>query len=961
MKLLQGNRFFALIAFVLLVTALPAFSGQIRGVVTDASTGNSLPGANVYLEGTSIGASTDFDGEFNILKVPSGVYTLQVTYMGYKTYAELIRIKEEEELNIDVGLEYDVVEMDASVVITAQREGQVKAINQQLTASTIMNVVSQDRIQELPDANAAESIGRISGVSIRRNAGEGQQVVIRGLEPKLNTITVNGVRIPSSDSENRSVDLSMISADALSGIEVFKAPTPDMDAEAFGGTVNLVLKQAPDDFQGFFKVMGGYSSLANYFGNIKVNGQVSRRFFNTNLGVVASGYYESRNRDADNFRANYSIQGDDEAVKTVADQAIYSDDLERRKRWGGSLNLDYILSPEHVISVTNFYSKKTRDLFQRTQDFNLGTANSNTVETAGTVTERSTSLLSNGLSGMHTFSDVKMNWGFTRFATYNYMPYNFELRFRETSAFTSLPFEDHPSTFPDYAKNNLENTVLQRARMTQDTVKDINYTAQLNFEMPLRLSNKLTTMLKFGGKYTQVDKERVRQREGEYFYYLGGSFVKKAIDAHPANLTLTDNGFIAIHDLVDDYEGVDDFLGWGNALAPTLSESGIRNWYTHHNGYFTNDRDMLGDVYDVKETVSAGYIMGKINYGQLLMILPGVRYEKSDNEYQAVYAVTSELYGRTGTNRDTTTTQNYEEWCPHLHIKFKPLETFDLRASFTKTLARPDFSYITPRTRIDKEDNRIFAGNPNLKHATSFNYDLIASYYHNRIGLITVAGFYKSIDNIFYPKREIIVTDERTEELGYTDPVYRTGYELRWFTNSKEATVYGFEVDLQTQLRFMPGPLKGLVLNANYSRFYSETFFPQYDYEVNFEFIDGKYVLNTHYEEFFRKSKMPGQADQIANIALGYDIGGFSSRVSIFYQGASLFAVGGIAEQDQYTDDYWRWDASFKQKFNDHVSVFLNLVNLTSTKEVSFYGANDYETLIEKFGMTADFGIQYSF
>ena len=200
-----------------------------------------------------------------------------------------------------------------------------------------------------------------------------------------------------------------------------------------------------------------------------------------------------------------------------------------------------------------------------------------------------------------------------------------------------------------------------------------------------------------------------------------------------------------MNNFVNDYKGIGDFLQGDYELAPLLSESLVRQWYSDHNHYFTNDRDMLGDLYDVRESVTAGYFMTRLNYGQSLMILPGIRYERSDNEYQAVYATTAELYGRTGIQRDTTTTRQYEEWMPHLHVKIKPWDSFDLRLSATKTLARPAFSYIAPRTRIDKEELVIRAGNPGLKHAKSWNYDGVLSYYNNRVGLITLGGDRKSV------------------------------------------------------------------------------------------------------------------------------------------------------------------------------------------------------------------------
>ena len=121
------------------------------------------------------------------------------------------------------------------------------AINKQLNAKSIVNIVSSDRIQELPDANAAETVARVPGVTIKREGGEGNKVIIRGLSPKYNSITVEGTKLAATDTDDRSTDLSMISQYMLDGIEVTKAGTPDLDADVLGGTVDFKLKRATQE------------------------------------------------------------------------------------------------------------------------------------------------------------------------------------------------------------------------------------------------------------------------------------------------------------------------------------------------------------------------------------------------------------------------------------------------------------------------------------------------------------------------------------------------------------------------------------------------------------------------------------------------------------------------------------------------------------------------------------------
>ena len=216
--------------------AAVAATGYINGIVADAKTGEGLAGANVLVVGTGKGAVTDLNGRFLIVSLPPGSYTIRATFIGYKTeekHAEL-----QGDANVEVSFKLIAVAIEGSeVVVTAQAAGQNAAINQQLSANQIVNVVSAAKIQELPDQNAAESVGRLPGVSVLRNGGEGTELVIRGLAPKYNQVSVDGIQMSSSNPNDRSADLSGIASDMLGSIKVFKTVTPDLDANVLGGIV----------------------------------------------------------------------------------------------------------------------------------------------------------------------------------------------------------------------------------------------------------------------------------------------------------------------------------------------------------------------------------------------------------------------------------------------------------------------------------------------------------------------------------------------------------------------------------------------------------------------------------------------------------------------------------------------------------------------------------------------------
>ena len=165
-----------------------------------------------------------------------------MTYIGYIEKEIEIKITHRRTVNVDIALDYESLEGE-EVSITAQAEGQYKAINKQLSADQIVNAISDVRIQELPDANVAESISRLPGISVTRSSGEAQGIVVRGMSPKFNQVQINGV-VMATASDDRGVDLAGISSENLAGVEVYKAITPDMDANIIGGTINLQLAKS---------------------------------------------------------------------------------------------------------------------------------------------------------------------------------------------------------------------------------------------------------------------------------------------------------------------------------------------------------------------------------------------------------------------------------------------------------------------------------------------------------------------------------------------------------------------------------------------------------------------------------------------------------------------------------------------------------------------------------------------
>ncbi|HSQ75891.1 MAG TPA: TonB-dependent receptor, partial [Bacteroidota bacterium] len=840
----------------------------------------------------------------------------------------------------DIALQLDVVQFD-EVTVTAQLEGQVQAINQQLTSNTIGNVVSSDRIRELPDQNAAESIARLPGISLQRDAGEGQKVVVRGLSPRFNAITVNGERIPSTDAQDRSVDLSMISSDLLSGIEVFKALTPDKDGDAVGGTVNLVLKRAPPGFRGDFRGQSGYNQQRKEFGTYRSSLSLSDRFLDDDLGVLVTASLQRANRSSDVLTADYIFKR--EASGTEEKSIIDIDNLnlayrsETRQRYGAGVALDYVMSGGELF-FSSFLTNTDRDEVRHRKRYRVGAF---TVEYDLRDREISTRLLTSSLRGRHKLGDLETEWQMAYSNSHQETPFSHYSRLQEVGGFNSgMVYDRGPEIIPSFAKNDLSSTWFQYATLNPEDVRDKDLSAQVNLKFPFRLEEFVAGSLKGGGKF----RGKTRTRDVTEYRTPFGE-IDKIGQASGGKYTLYRNTNILIENFLDRDFTAEDFLQGRYQINAGLHTDLLNEFQQTYTSRYMLNRFLDLDDYDVGEDITAGYLMAEVNVGDQLTILPGFRYEHTKTTYDGNFGYLQGNLGEFGTIQDTTGGQLYDEFLPMIHVRYRFTPWFDVRLAYTKSLARPDYFNLVPFERINFAEQTLQRGNPGLRHTKATNFDVYLSLYSNDVGLLTLGWYYKQLKDIDYIKQSRIVGGQFN------------AFELTEPVNGDESKVWGIEVDLQTNLRNLPSPFDGFVINANYSYIKSETFFPFF--EIGPRSPDPPYrpiIIDT-----FRKGTLPGQAEHIGNLSLGYEKGGFSGRVSVTYQGKSLLTVGSRSELDGYTESSLRLDAALSQRISSMFSIYAELNNLTNQAEQAYLGEIIYPTNEEFFGWTADLGVRITF
>ncbi len=977
--------------FLVLISQPLLADGTIKGRVFDQNTSEALPAANVMIKGTSIGAAADLKGNYIIPNVPTGVYTILVRYIGYEQKNYTVTVPVRGTIVQDFGLKPAVVQGE-KVTVTAQAVGQMQAISQQLASDKIASVVSEARIQELPDFNAAQAISRLPGVSTLESSGEANKVVIRGLAPQYNVVAIEGTKLASTGSSqigaasqggtsgsistDRSVDISMVSPYMVQSISVFKSLTPDMNANAIGGVVNMELREAPAELHYDLLWQSGYTQKSNTFGNFRVVGSVSKRFFNDLFGVYVLGNAERYDRDADNMTASYVItkhEVDPSGFDPVSVNDVQLNrHIETRYRFGGNLILDLRL-PSGSIKSVNMFTQLNSDYQDYRTALDYRNKNLNFTYRAG---DNNIDQAVNSLNFKYDLGFMSVDLKFANTSSKNIQPESPYLQFSQTGGITGAVPDN---TIPDSLTHLItylgpEKTYLGNVNLFSSEYKENNqaYTGHLKF--PFTLSKYFSGYLKFGAEYhhedhkndqstpyARLDRGSLIQREmmddliarfGIDYDPINGQFPASEFTSDDPDLTreFLDNRFGGVYWAAD--PGILMDMAHYLASNPAYSGTNVGGWF---NGYYQT----LPNDYHYTENYTGAYLMSEMNFPMVMMV-GGVRYEKVKSEFNAFNLVDGRD-PRTQTYIPITVYPENEFFLPMGQIKFKPFFWGDIRYAYTESLARPDYHQLSPHFNMDYSHNNVWAGNPDLKTAHAYNHDLVLSLHFNELGLFAIGGFYKTIkDFTYYTQYKLHATaPPGLESISSFDPAPKDGAMLYTYINSPyEAYVKGFEIDYQTNLWYLPSPLKGIVLGANYTHIWSEATYPWRD-DISRPNPNPPPRMLVTVLDSTRVGRLINQPNDIANAYIGFDYRGFSYRLSFVFQGNSVSYIGAFQEQDGFTRDYFRIDTSWRQKLPWYgLEVYMDGFNLNNAMNTSAQRSIGGFTREQHYGLTVNLGIR---
>jgi TonB-dependent receptor len=856
-----------------------AANGVIRGRVVDEVLKSVLPGATIFQKGTNNGTTSDVNGEF-FLRVPAGDVEIEVSYIGFRKYSEVVTVPENGVAQVELKMISDATELQ-DIVITGVLQGQQKALNQQKTADNIKNIVSADQIGRFPDPNVAEALQRVPAVNIERDQGEGRYVLVRGLAPQFTNISINGEQIPSPEASVRYVALDAVPADQLASIEVSKAITPDMDGDAIGGSVNLITRTAQtENISVNASGLMGYNNISGK-ANLQGSLELSKRFLNNKLGIMLNSSYYETERGSDNWER-------DEHQLELRDYEL------TRTRLGLSSTIDYKFNEKNEVYFRTLYNRFTDREQRRRYIFAPNVDDSpfedNEIERLTKDRLEKQIVTSFNLGAKHTLSKFSLDYEVSYSEAIQDTPYDIEIGsvgevdqlstdFTTNAKFPTFTVDDLPNTS---AQNiYLDNSIYEfdEATMGNTYAKDVNKTAKFNIGIPYKAGTS-DGLFKFGGKVRL--KEKSYRITENVFSYTGSD-----------DLTL------------DQYAGgtVDDnFLDGRYKLSANADpEKFVKFFNANRNDFELSIEDKLAteaaESFTAKEDVYAGYIMSKLQLSKL-MILGGLRYEHTSVDYTSYNVINeSEIIPEEGGT-------DYSFLLPQLHIRYNVTDNMNLRAAVTRSYARPNFSDIIPAQEININEGEGTIGNAKLKPVAATNVDILTEKYFGSVGILSGGIFYKRLTDFIFNRR--FESDQYPGSEGQV-------IDITQARNGESASLFGFEVAYQQNLTFLPGALKGLSIYANYTLTTSNAKIQSRD-------------DNTNEEEI----RLPGQSKHVGNISLGYDLGRFNFRVAANFNGEYISEIGGSADEDLYVKDRVQLDATTTFTISPKLRFFAEFLNITN-------------------------------
>ena len=923
----------SLIASVAIVlSAGPAWAQQVAGSVNGRATDqehHALQGALVEFQPLGLKTVSNGQGQFNIPGVPPGHYTVIVSYIGFSPYSLPITITAGKVTTVEASLFIEKVSEEV-VVHGERQQGEVAALNRLRAAGTIMSILPAEVITSLPNTNVADALGRMPGVSLERDEGEGKYVQIRGTEPRLSNVTINGVHVSSPEQDVRIVKLDVIPAVLVESVEISKTLSASQDGDAIGGSVNLVTRSAEDT--PFYRINWGvgYSPYVQGRWLTPVDGTIAKRFGpDKKLGVVVSGAWDYNGRGYDDNEPTSQGTndfGDGRGAVPVVTGTHLREYALRRQRFGFAGSLDYrlgngsfafvraLVAVFHDFGDTWNHNLTVGDLLTPTTAAPNGNAE---IEPVNRTTQQGIFSIAAG---------EKLNLG-------KYLlDYQVAVSRESADGYYPKAYFDGPQNvafgidtsnplipkFPVLNGINILNPALYKLNRI---IGADDHARETDLEGSVALARHYLVGTHFGS-FEVGAKFRSGDKTNHWYEPILRATNNPVLPYTQVVGPLTNPGFYfgqyALPPL-SDYQKILDWVA-ANPAGTYLDVAG-----THARTDSIN--------YNTKERIYAAYAMNTLNWAQVRLQF-GVRFEATQSDYVGNH-VTFDDNGDWVSTTPVPGSNSYWDVLPSVQVEYALPHDTDLRLGYGMGIARPNFADLPPYVLESGSDRTVSAGNPALKPTHAQNFDILVEHYLKPVGLIQGGVYYKDLRDPIYSVQTMLTT----------------GPYAGWLqiqpTNGTKAHIFGFELAYQQHLTSLPGLLNGMGVSANYSHSSSSAVVPG----------------RTDNPALIRQGPNNG------NVSLTYDKGPLSLRFGVTHNDAYIYVynyqmgadLGPLGPNgDQYTYAHTQMDVQASYRVQRRLNLVFSILNLNNEVFGFYQGSPQYPVQREFYGRTFTLGLTVS-
>jgi TonB-dependent receptor len=918
-------------AFVHWTGAAQEHRGSITGRVTDQSQA-VLQGARIEIEPNGPKAVSDSQGQFTIYGLAPGHYKVSVSYVGFAPFTTELDVSVGQVAHLNAALQVGMKSETVEVRVERQR-GEEEALNRERTSDNILQVLPSEVITSLPNTNIADAVGRLPSVSLERDEGEGKYVQIRGTEPRLSNVTINGMHVPSPEGV-RNVKLDVIPADLVESVEISKTLSANQEADAIGGSVNLVTKTATE--RPYLSVMGsgGYTPIAGGRGLDQFNATFGQRFGKAKrLGIMIGGSYDWNGRGIDDVEPAPTTQdfgAGPQAFVPTADLREYWYD---RTRYGAAGTMDYKLG-----EMSSAYLK---GLFSRFKDFGQDWIYSPQVGTMQSPTQPVPGA-NDGSIGFTQVFRVPEQRIFSVAAGAHH-----DIRSNIVSYELALGQARQTGGFPRAGFNGPSN-ISFGVDTSDPFVPRFPVLNGANIYDP---STYVLDSLQLGGGHT-YERDLTGSFALSHHYTLGSHFsiLEFGSRVRDARKTQIENQQIFG---ADDTAQMGQFLGafipkdyyFGKyQFGPTTDWNKITAFFNANPGSFTenlNREHQRNDPndFDIGERVYAGYLMNTISLGRV-RLQTGVRFEATSDDLLGNH-ITLDSAGNFISTTPIKSSNDYLDVLPSVQLQYSFNNDTAIRAAYSMGISRPNFGDLPPFILEQDRRNAVSVGNPDLKPTHAQNFDLLFERYLHPVGAIQFGAFYKHLADPIFENVQTTISSGEFAGFTQTQPI-----------NGPHAHVAGIEMIWQQRLSLLPGLLNGTGVRANYSYTRSRASFP-----------DG--FGRTDHPALLR------QAPNNWNFDATYDKKGISARMGLTHNDANIFAYNfqdgvdlGIKgpNGDVYLYPHTQVDAqvSYWIPRGHGLQAIVSMLNLNNEVFGFYQGSEQFPIQREYYSRTVSLGLRWT-